>query len=180
MGNLIDELREDHIKFNKVLDLLADQLDLIQQGKSADYYLMSDAVSYIEHYPEFAFVPKENAIFKQFIESHNFVELKDTIKRLRSENHELRALAHKLREYIDAVLEDSIFEKEAFEQQLETCIQRQRDHMDTEENVIFPLLKRKLSQDQFEKMNKDFQAKKNKTSENLSCKYGGIYHSITE
>ena len=181
MENLIDELHKDHIKFSKVLDLLAEQLDIIQKGKPADFYLLLDAVSYIENYPEYALVPKEDAIFKNSTENHNFVALNNTIKRLRSENHELRALAHKLHDYIDAALEGSIFEKELFERQLETCIQRQRDHMNKEEGIVFPLLKRKLSAKQLRQINKDFQTQtKTLTCQDLSCKYSELYHRITD
>lgn len=181
MGNLIDELHNDHIKFSKVLDLLAEQLDIIHKGKSADYHLMLDAVGYIENYPEFALVPKEDAIFKESTENHNSVELNDTIKRLRSENHELRALTHKLHDYIDAALEDSIFEKEPFERQLETCIQRQRDYMNAEEGIVFPLLRKKLSAKQLKQISRDFQTRTSTLiCHSLSCKYGELYYRITD
>lgn len=149
MKNLIDEIYKDHIEFSKILDLLAEQLDIIHTGNSADYHLMLDAVSYIENYPEIAFIPIEDAVFKVLNENYNFVELNDAIKRLRADHHELKALTHKVHDYIDAALEDSIFEKKSFEQQLESCIQRQRDHMTAEENIIFPLLKNNCRQKNF-------------------------------
>lgn len=181
MGNLIDELHNDHIKFSKVLDLLAEQLDIIHQGKSADYHLMQDAVNYIENYPEFALAPKEDAIFNKSSENQNFVELNSVIKHLCSETHELKVLAHKLHDYIDAALEGSFFKKEPFEQQLETCIQRQRDHMDTEENVIFPLLREILSAKQLQKISTDFQSKTSTlNSDNYSYKYSELYDRITD
>ncbi len=181
MENLIDELHRDHIKFSKVLDLLADQLDIIQKGKSADYHLMLDAVSYIENYPKYELVPKEDAIFKKSTENQNFEGLSNTIKQLRSENHELRALARELHDYIDAALEDSIFEKEPFERQLETCIQRQRDHLNTEEGIVFPFLKRKLSAKQLQQISKDFQTQTNTLiCHDLTCKYGELFDRITD
>ncbi len=181
MENLIDELHRDHIKLSKVLDLLADQLDIIRKGKSADYHLMLDAVSYIENYPKYGLVPKEDAIFKKSTENYNSGRLNDTINRLRLENHELRALAHTLHDYIDAALEGVIFEKELFERQLETCIQRQRDYMNTEEGIVFSLLKRKLSAKQLQQISKDFQTQTNTLiCHDLSCKYGELYHRITD
>lgn len=151
MGNLIDELHNDHIKCSKVLDLLAEQLDYIHTGKSADYNLMLDAVCYLENYPDYVLSPLEEVIFEESIENKIFKELYYTVKRFRSENHELKVLTRKLHDYIEAVLEDRIFEKEPFERQLETCIQRQRDHMYAEESQIFPLLRKKLSPHQFHK-----------------------------
>ncbi len=141
MQNLIDELHTDHIKFGKILDLLSEQLDLIHKGHSPDYHLLLNAVNFIEHYREFALAPKEDAIFRNSTKGPTYIEVNEAINRLRTDNHELKLLAHKLHDYIDAALDDVIFEKEPFEKHLETCIERQREHMNTEENILFPLLK---------------------------------------
>ena len=158
MENLIDELHNDYLKFSRALDLLTEQLDRIQEGKSADYHSMLDAVSYIENYPKLASTLKEDTISKKSTGDHKLIALGNTIKRLRSENHELTTLAHELRDSIDAVLEGIIFEKELLEQQLETCIQRQRDHMNTEETLILPLLRKKMSEQQLKQFSLDFQS----------------------
>ena len=181
MENLIDELHKDHVKFSKVLDLLAEQLEKIRIGKSADYYLMLDAVSYIENYPEFELISKEDAIFNESTEDNDLTELNDTIQQLRSEHHELRALTHKLHDYISAALEDTIIEKESFEKQLETCIQRQRGHMYAEKGMVFPLLRKIFSVEQLRQISRNFQTQSNSTNSNSeSRKYSELYHRITE
>lgn len=180
MEDLIDELHADHIKFSRVLDLLAEQLERIKNEKSADYYLMLDAVNYIENYAEFALVPKEDAIFKKSSEDDSFVELRGTIRLLRSDNNEIKALAHKLHDYINAVLEDSIFEKEKFEQKLEACIQRQRDHMHMEEIIIFPLLRKRLSAEQLNEICVDYKSNVSTLiSDSFSSQYSDLYNRIT-
>ena len=141
MQNLINELHTDHIKFGKVLDVLSEQLDIIQEGNSPDYYTLLNAVNFIEHYREYALAPKEDATFRDSSKDNTYTEVNAAIKRLCTENQELKLLAHKLHDYIDAALDDVIFEKEPFEKDLETCIERQREHMNTEENILFPLLK---------------------------------------
>jgi branched-chain amino acid transport system ATP-binding protein len=180
MDDLIEELHADHIKFSLVLDLHAEQLDRIHEGKSADYHLMLDAVSYIENYAEYSIVPKEDAIFKRSSEDDSFVELKGTIKLLRSDNYELKSLARKLHHYINAVLEDSIFEKENFERKLEACIQHQRDHMHMEEIIVFPLLRKRLSAEQIRKMGIDYKSKSSTLISNtISDKYNKLYDQMT-
>jgi len=180
MDDLIEELQADHIKFSMVLDLLAEQLEHIQEGKSADYHLMLDAVNYIENYAEFALVPKENAIFKKSSEDDSFVDLRGTIKLLRSDNYELKYLARKLHNYINAVLEDSIFEKEKFERRLEACIQHQRDHMHMEEIIVFPLLRKRLSAEQIKNLSVDYKARSSTLiSNNISDKYSKLYDQMT-
>ena len=75
MEDLIEEIHYDHIKFSKVLDILAEQLECMRENKSADYHLMLDAINYIENYTEFALGPKEDAIFKRSTEDDSFVDL---------------------------------------------------------------------------------------------------------
>ena len=180
MDDLIEELHADHIKFSLVLDLLAEQLERIHEGKSADYHLMLDAVSYIENYAEYALVPKENAIFKRSSEDDSFVDLKGTIKLLRSDNYELKSLARKLHNYINAVLEDSIFEKEKFERKLEACIQHQRDHMHMEEIIVFPLLRKRLSTEQIKNLSVNYKSKSSTLISNtISDKYSKLYEQMT-
>ena len=180
MDDLIEELHADHIKFSMVLDLLAEQLERIHEGKPADYHLMLDAVSYIEIYAEYSLVPKEDAIFKKSSEDDSFVDLKCTIKLLRSDNYELKSLARKLHSYINAVLEDSIFEKEKFERKLEACIQHQRDHMHMEEIIVFPLLRKRLSAEQIKNLSVDYKSKSSTLISNtISDKYSKLYDQMT-
>ncbi len=160
MQNLIDEIRNDHIILSKILDLLDEQLDIIHQGKSVDYHLLQDAITFLENFPENVLEPKENAILKSSADKFKFVGLNSEILKLRSENHELKALAQSLREYISAALEDIMFEKEPFEQKLETCIQRQREHIDTEELTILPLLKKMITEEQLDELSTGFKSQK--------------------
>ena len=180
MEDLIEEIHYDHTKFSKVLDILADQLDRMRENKSADYHLMLDAINYIENYTEFALAPKEDAILKKSSEDDSFVDLRGTIKLLRSENRELKSLSRKLHGYINAALESSIFEKEKFERKLEACIKRQRDHMHMEQIIIFPLLRKRLSTKQIEKLSTEYKEKSDtKLSEDFSAKYNELYKRIT-
>ena len=181
MNDLIDELHNDHIKCSKVLDLLAEQLENIHQDKPADYHLMLDAVSYLEFYSEYALAPKEEALFRESADEQSTDELNNTIQQIHSDCHELKVLTHTIRNYIDAALEDSIFEKDLFEQELDTCIQRQREHIDTEELRIFPMLKEQVSEEQRQKMSQEFHSREDElTADNLSEKYGKLYHRIIE
>ena len=82
--------------------------------------------------------------------------------------------------YINAALESSIFEKDKFERKLEACIKRQRDHMHMEQIIIFPLLRKRLSAKQIEKLSTDYKSKSDtKISEGFCEKYNELYKRIT-
>ena len=180
MKNLIDELHEDHIKCSNVLDQLADQLKIIHRGKAADYQLLLDAVNYLENFPDYVLVPMEDMIFKESAENHILDGLKNTVRRFRGENHELRSLVHKLHDYIDAAMEGIIIEKDKLERQLEKCIERQREHMDIEEYIIFPHLRKNMTAKQLKNISATFQNQASTlNSDKLSYKFSELYNRIT-
>ncbi len=165
MENIIDYIKNGREKVGKVLDFLSDQLELLHNGEDVDYLALLDAVNFIEAYPDSFLIPKENAIFRESTEKYNFYGFNSLINQYRAENTELKALAKSLREYVKAAMGDTVFEKKIFEEQLDTCIQRQREHMDTEVNTILPLLKLMLTTNQIKKLSKNFKSNLNSSDE---------------
>ena len=151
MENLIEKLHCEYIRCSKLLDRLSDELENIQNGKSADYYLMLEAISYLETHSEPPLVTTEQINCIESSDSINVDELNEIIERFYSEISALRNLTHKVRDNIGAVIDDCMFEAEPFESTLRTCIQKQRNHLDTGEFVILPLLEEKVSRTNSEK-----------------------------
>lgn len=63
MTDSIARLREEHIKFNGLLDLLERQLELFHRGDAPNYQLMLDIMYYMTHYPDVFHHPKEDLAF---------------------------------------------------------------------------------------------------------------------
>ena len=145
MENLIDKLHCEYAKCSKLLDRLSDELEKLQNGKSVDYYLMLEAVSYLETHSEPPVLAIEQINSSQSSNSQSIDDLNEIIVRFYSEIFALRNLTHKVRDYIDAAIEDCMFESEPFESKLKFCIDKQRNHLDTGEHVILPLLEETIS-----------------------------------
>lgn len=145
MENLINKLHNEYAKCSKLLDQLTGELENIQKGKSADYYLMLEAISYLETHPELPLVAIERPNCIEPSNTQHTDELSEIILHFYSEISALRKLTHKVRDYIDAAIEDCMFAAEPFETKLKKCIHKQRNHIDTGEYVILPLLEENIS-----------------------------------
>lgn len=145
MENLIDKLHCEYAKCSKLLDRLSDELEKVETGKSADYYLMLEAISYLEKHSEPPLVTVDQTNCTESTKSQSIDELNEIIAHFYSEISALRNLTHKVRDYIDAAIEDCMFEIEPFESKLKKCIHKQRNHLDTGEFVILPLLEEKIA-----------------------------------
>ncbi len=87
MTNVIDQLHADHINIAKVIDLLKKQYEEMSGDGSPDFNLMLDILDYIHSYPDYIHHPKENVVFKVYLEHHD--DLQETIDHLLKEHQEM-------------------------------------------------------------------------------------------
>tara|TARA_R110002049_G_scaffold73310_1_gene189561 strand:+ start:14497 stop:14916 length:420 start_codon:yes stop_codon:yes gene_type:complete len=139
MEKLIDKYHCEYVKCCELLNQLTDELEGMQNGKSADYQLMLDIVTYLERQSDLSVMSEEQ------INSCRSDELNKIATLFYEEFTELKNLTHRVHDYIDAAIGDCMFEKEPFEYKLKSYIQKQRKHLDTGEFVILPILEEKLS-----------------------------------
>ncbi|MFT5452469.1 MAG: hemerythrin-like domain-containing protein [Enterobacterales bacterium] len=145
MENLIDKYHCEYIKCSKLLNQLTDELENMQKGKSANYHLMLAAITYLERYSELSLLSEKQIKCIKQPKSHRTNELNEIATLFYDEITDLKILTHKVRDYVDAAIGDCMFEKKPFECNLKRYIQGQREHLDTGEYVILPLLEEKIS-----------------------------------
>jgi hypothetical protein len=67
MANEIMRLREEHVHFRKLLDLLEKQLNFFHVGETPDYSLLTDVLHYMINYPDRFHHPTEDVIFARYV-----------------------------------------------------------------------------------------------------------------
>ena len=176
--NIIDELHNDHRRLSKILKLLAHQLELLKSDGSPDYILLQDILDYIENYPEFVHHPREDAVFKAFLERHD--ELQETINNLLLEHQEMEHMTKELREEVDGIARNAlVVNKKMLEQQLLKYLKRQMHHMNTEESKVFPVLQQKLTADDLRRILENLPAKEEPLfGEVVEQRYNTLYKHI--
>lgn len=145
MTTVMDQLHADHINIARVIDLLKHQYEEMRRDGSPDFNLMLDIMDYIHSYPDYVHHPKENVVFKVYLEHHK--EMRDTVQALMIEHQEMVQKTHDLQDAIDGILNDSLVDKAELELQLAEFIAQQTRHMDTEEAKVFPMLRDTLNKE---------------------------------
>ncbi len=147
MIHIMEELHTDHRHIDKLLRLLSKQMDLLHEGGTPDYTLLSEIVDYVEHYPDLIHHPKEDLIFATYLDQHN--ERREQVEALMEEHKTLFHLTKEFRELMDEVIDDAMISRDEIENMGRAYILRQRNHMNAEEAEIFPLIRRTFTEEEW-------------------------------
>ena len=178
MKNVIDQLHADHINIAKVIDLLKKQYEEMSGDGSPDFNLMLDILDYIHSYPDYIHHPKENVVFKVYLEHHD--DLQKTIDHLLKEHQEMGEKTRDLYDDIDGILNDSMVDKLELENKIADFIKQQMQHMDTEEGKVFPTLRETLTEDEFERIENELPSKEDPLfGEVVQKRFEALYEHIT-
>lgn len=178
MSNVIDQLHADHINIAKVIDLLKKQYEQMNGDGSPDFSLMLDILDYIHSYPDYIHHPRENVVFKVYLEQHD--ELQETIAELMKEHKEMAERTRDLYEEIDGILNDSMVDKQELKNKIATFIQQQMQHMDTEEGAVFPTLRTVLTPEEFDRIETELPSREDPLfGDVVQKRFEALYEHIT-
>jgi len=145
MGNIIDQIHQDHIHMARVLDLLDDEIDKLLRGGLPDCLILEHAMRYMVSYPDQIHHPKEDALFRRLIERDPSVT--GTVEDLAHE-HEL--LAQKGEEFYDLIRAagsgDFVSREEMISKGTD-YVKTLRAHMNTEEGDVLKKARASLSKE---------------------------------
>lgn len=176
---VIDDLHQDHINISRVLDILESQVARLEGGERPDYYLMSKIVEYVQEYPDIFHHPREDAMFSVYLEDHE--EGRDQIEALRREHGELAAMTVALRETVECLFHGGVVSREEVLEQMKEFIDRQREHLDKEEGEVFPLLKKALTAEQWDRVDTMVPLVADPVfGPNLKSQYDALYRRLFE
>ncbi len=137
MSEVISALERDHTNISKLLEILESEILAIEVGKTPDYPLMQDIVRYMAEHSDRFHHPKEDLIFAQLLrrDPNVHADVEDLI-----EEHFLIGIAG--RDFA-ALLRtsgvDSVDARERLASAGSKYIRAQRDHMNKEEQKLFPM-----------------------------------------
>ena len=145
MTKMIDALHADHIHVAKLLDFLDGQLEhCCGDDENPDFRLMLDAMDYIKNYPDLFHHPREDIIYDYY--TKHYQDNVNDIEQLLQEHQEMCQLTHELYVALQGVVGGTIVDYQKLKSDLAHFLKLQREHMDTEETSIFPMLKESLSE----------------------------------
>lgn len=155
MKPIIDKLHNDHLNFIKLLEFLENQLSHLKHYQRTDLALMLDAMHYMKEYPDLVHHPLENMVFKYFLENHHQVH--SELKKLLHEHDELPDLTDRLIEILQDALMDVPQEREELYRLLKEYIAVQKEHMNSEESLVYPTINSVLNDDEWENIKSELE-----------------------
>jgi hemerythrin-like domain-containing protein len=155
MRPLLEKLRKDHINLARLLDLLSSELDALSAGREANFDLKIEMLDYIEHYAEQSHHPTEDQINKVAFRKKSMKEHKPLHDRVCKEHGELIGLANNYRKTLEGAMQGEVLLREEVEMRGREFVALQRQHIDLEEQEIFPLLEAALSDKDWQKLEQE-------------------------
>ncbi len=143
MPDVLDAIHEDHINMTQMLDALERQLAVFDADEEPDYDIVRGVVEYCIGYPGLYHHPKEDLVFERLrkLDPAAAAEVGD----LPGEHQALAARTRRLRDTVEAVLNDLEVPRGPFHQTLREFLDVNRRHMALEETTFLPAARRALS-----------------------------------
>ena len=143
MHTLMTELHQDHVNLARLLELLNQQVELLASDDEPDYLLMIDIADYIRRYSDHVHHPREDEIYKVLLTLTD--EAKSAVDDLLEEHQRLPAVTTEFYNMLDGILNDgAIISRQELQDKISHFIQVEREHINTEEGTVFPLINNTL------------------------------------
>ncbi|EAS42315.1 cation-binding protein [Photobacterium profundum] len=151
---MLDSIHTEHGYINRLLNILQQKLDAIENGRTVNYSLIKDIVEYLQQYAEHCHHPKEDILY-HYYQSH-YAKNGD-MQSLEQEHHQLAQLTAEFADTVEMVLMDAVIPLDIFAEKLNVFVVRQKAHLEFEEKNIFPLIRRDFTAEDWVAVSKELQ-----------------------
>lgn len=144
---IIEQIRREHGYMVRLLAILKKKLMALRDEKPINYTLVKEIVDYLCSYSEKTHHPKEDILYKYYIEHYgaeNQVQ-GNTMKNLEADHIALAKRSHEFMDIVEMILQDAVVPQDVFMAQLESFIKAQKAHLDLEEQEILPVISNTFS-----------------------------------
>jgi hemerythrin-like domain-containing protein len=133
------ELHQDHIHLSRLLKMLDRHVHVLQSDGDPDFIMMMDIVEYIRNYSDFHHHPKEDHVYKVFKDNYN--QAIHIVDGLLDEHIKIPKVTIAFQQLLDGALNGSIIiSRDELSERITNFIDIQRNHLNIEEEKLFPLI----------------------------------------
>lgn len=136
MNRTIDTLRTEHRNFEKVLDVLEQELSVFARCARPDYELVQTIILYFQEYPTRCHHPKEDLIFDKL--KRRDQSAAQMVGDFQAEHREQALLLRNFAILVDSIRTDHDLARRVFISAVRDFIDFERRHIDREERLLFP------------------------------------------
>lgn len=142
MVTIIQDLRREHVNMARLLDLLEQEVRSLEEDEGTDYDLMMQIVDYTMCYLDLFHHPKEDIVFKHFLE--RMPEAVGIITPLLKEHKVGERMTREFFNLLKGITVGGVVSREQFEKAAQDYIRFSRRHIATEERDVFPRIEEVL------------------------------------
>jgi hemerythrin-like domain-containing protein len=178
MHKIMSDLHQDHINLARVLTILEQQVKRLTNGDSTDFFLMLDATNYIRHYPDLIHHPRENKVYE--VLKKRTSEGAEIVEQLMNEHKTLPSASKKFHKLLDGAANDSVFvNRDELVNEIQQFIEIERKHMNLEEDILFPIINKALTEKDWDKLDSMMEENKDPLfSGKIEESYQNLYRSL--
>ena len=148
MNNIMINLNKEHVALKELLALLRWKVQLLKEDKVVDFYVIEEAIMYIEHYVDLYHHPKEDIIYQYIIDKN--LDEKNSFKQKQHEHDLLKTVTEEVKQSLHSITLDIIISKHTFITQLSAFIEGLKVHLGEEDTETFPLINTLLTDDDWD------------------------------
>ena len=112
MSRVIGDLHEDHRNIRRLLELLAREIDSVDEASGGDFELMRDIMIYMIRYPDHTHHPKEDLMFERMRECGVAPDTETIIEKLLREHAALAEKGAAFRDMLASVVDGAMVERD--------------------------------------------------------------------
>ncbi|WP_162047069.1 hemerythrin domain-containing protein [Vibrio taketomensis] len=150
---MIEKIRREHGYMLRLLAILADKKERLQQEQPVNYSLIKEIVDYLSEHAEYAHHPKEDILYHYYQEHYGD---KDEMENLEFEHKLLEQKTSCFANTVDMILHDAVVPHQMFIGQLEDFVHSQRQHLELEEKHILPMICDRFSVQDWQQVEQKF------------------------
>jgi hemerythrin-like domain-containing protein len=134
---MIERIRREHGYMVRLLALLRHKLSILKRDNTVNYAVLREIVDYLASHSEKVHHPKEDILYHYYQQHYGHHH---EIDNLEAEHVQLSEKTHAFLDVVDMVLQDAVVPQEMFVTQLEQFLDAQKQHLEMEEQRVFPFL----------------------------------------
>lgn len=181
MHSTQSQLFADHHNFLRLLNCFEAELAWYEKDQpwDANLAVILDIFDYIQFYPETYHHPAEEAVYDLLLAKS--VEESGVIAELKAEHRELEEIARKARTLFNAIANDSVVPVHKLVAVSREFLERQREHIRRENELVYPLLSAYVSHEEWEGVARELEKQRDPLfSRGIEDEYNSLYDAILE
>ena len=180
MNRIMTELHQDHIHLSRLLSMLDRHVRVLLHDGDPDLIMMLDVVEYIRSYSDFFHHPKEDIVYELF--KKRTKEGAEIVDSLLDDHQHIPQLTVEFQQILTAAIDGSlIISRDDLSEKIIHFINVQRQHLNTEEQELFPLINKILEKSDWAELEASVQKRNDPLfGTKVKASYEGLYKTLKD